>query len=157
MNKKRVLFLCTGNSARSQMSEGMVNHYLGGSWEAVSAGTRPSGYVHPLAVRAMAELGMDITGHRSKHTDEFRAVEFDLVVTLCDDAARNCPAWLGKGRVVHMGFPDPAGATGSEAEQLQVFRRVRDNIRQRVLDYLQQELTRTHDRRLEVHLATGDL
>ena len=75
MSKRRVLFLCTGNSARSQMSEGMVNHYLGESWEAVSAGTMPSGQVHPLAVRAMAELGIDITGHRSKSTDEFRAAD----------------------------------------------------------------------------------
>jgi arsenate reductase len=140
MSKRKVLFLCTGNSARSQISEGLVNHYLGESWEAVSAGTRPSGHVHPLAIRAMAELDVDISDQRSKSADEFREVEFDLVVTVCDNAARNCPAWLGQGRVVHIGFPDPAAATGSEAEQLQVFRQVRDAIRQEVLGYLQESL-----------------
>ncbi len=157
MTKRRVLFVCTGNSARSQMSEGMVNHYLKKNWEAVSAGTRPSGYVHPLAIRAMAELGIDITDHRSKHTDEFREVAFDLVVTVCDNAARNCPAWLGKGRVVHMGFPDPAAATGSEAEQLAAFRQVRDAIRQQVLGYLEQLPIEAKQTGLEVHLATGNL
>jgi arsenate reductase len=163
MSKRRVLFLCTGNSARSQMSEGMVNHYLGTSWEAVSAGTKPSGTVHPLAVRAMAELGIDITGHRSKHIDEFLVgdefhdVDLDLVITVCDNAAKNCPAWLGKGRVVHIGFPDPAAATGTQAEQMDVFRQVRNDIRQSILDYLEQDVTRAQDRGLEVHLATGDL
>jgi arsenate reductase len=161
MSKRKVLFLCTGNSARSQMAEGMVNHYLGANWEAVSAGTKPSGYVHPLAVRAMAELGIDITNHRSKHANEFRDVEFDLVVTVCDNAAKNCPAWLGEGQatgtVAHMGFPDPAEAAGSEAEQLAVFRRVRDEIRKRILAALEQTPIGTKETGLEVYLATGEL
>jgi arsenate reductase len=138
MNKRRALFLCTGNSARSQMAEGLVNHLLNGRWEAFSAGTRPAGYIHPLAVEAMAELGIDISAQRSKSVDEFRDAEFDLVVTVCDHAAKNCPAWLGGGQVKHMGFPDPAAASGSEAERLEVFRRVRDAIREQVLGYLMQ-------------------
>ena len=157
MSKRRVLFLCTGNSARSQMSEGMVNHYLSASWEAVSAGTRPSGHVHPLAIQAMAELGIDITGHWSKSTDEFRDADLDLVITVCDHAARNCPAWLGRGRVMHAGFPDPAAATGSEAEQLQVFRQVRDDIRIKIPAILEQLPLEAEETSLEVHLATGNL
>jgi arsenate reductase len=101
--KKRVLFLCTGNSARSQMAEGLVNHDLGDEWQALSAGIEPAGTVHPLAVRAMAELGIDISRQRSKPVDEFRGREFDLVVTVCDDAAENCPVWLGRGQKVHLG------------------------------------------------------
>jgi len=138
MSKKRVLFLCTGNSARSQMAEGLVNHLLEDGWEAYSAGTQPSGYVHPLAVRAMAELGMDISTQRSKSADEFREVEFDVVITVCDNAARNCPFWLGSGRVTHKGFPDPAAATGSEEERLAVFRQVRDGLRQEIFAHLEQ-------------------
>jgi arsenate reductase len=140
MSKKRVLFLCTGNSARSQMAEGLVNHFLGAGWEAYSAGTHPVGYVHPLAIQAMLELGINISGHRSKPADEFRNTPFDLVVTVCDDAAENCPLWLGQGRIVHIGLPDPARATGSRAEQLKIFCRVRDAIRQQVLEYLQREM-----------------
>jgi len=141
MSKKRVLFLCTGNSARSQMAEGLVNHLLEDSWEACSAGTQPSGYVHPLAVRAMAELGIDISTQRSKSADEFREVEFDVVITVCDNAARNCPFWLGSGRVTHKGFPDPAAATGSEEERLAVFRQVRDSLRQEIFALLEQVAT----------------
>jgi arsenate reductase len=140
MSKKRALFLCTGNSARSQMAEGLVNHFLGAEWEAYSAGTHPAGYVHPMAVQVMHELGIDISDHRSKPADEFRNTPFDLVVTVCDDAAENCPLWLGPGQVVHIGFPDPAQVTGSNAELLEVFRRVRDAIRQQVLEYLQREM-----------------
>jgi arsenate reductase len=136
MSKKRVLFLCTGNSARSQMAEGLVNHFLGDEWEAYSAGTAPAGYVHPLAVEAMAELGIDISAQHSKSMDEFRDAEFDFVITLCDNAAQTCPLWLGPGRVKHSGFPDPAAATGSEDERLQVFRQVRDGIHQEVMHYL---------------------
>jgi arsenate reductase len=139
MSKKRVLFLCTGNSARSQMAEGLANHFLGSRWEAYSAGTVPAGYVHPLAMRAMAELGIDISAQHSKPVDAFRNADFDLVITVCDDAARNCPVWLGKEKRVHVGFPDQAAATGSEAEQLDVFRQVRDAIWQRVPAYLEKE------------------
>ncbi len=136
--KQRVLFLCTGNSCRSQMAEGLVNHFLEDEWEAYSAGTEPAGYVHPLAVQVMSEQEINISDHYSKTVEEFREVEFDQVITVCDDAAENCPVWLGSGRVTHISFPDPAKATGSEAERLAVFRQVRDNIGQRVLNHLAQ-------------------
>ena len=138
MSKKHVLFLCTGNSCRSQMAEGLVNHYLGETWEAYSAGTQPAGYVHPLAIQALLELGINISDNRSKSVDEFRDTNFDLVVTVCDDAAENCPVWLGGERVIHIGFPDPARATGTDAEQLRVFRQVRDAIREQVHTYLEE-------------------
>jgi len=137
MMKKRVLFLCSGNSARSQMAEGLVNHFLGDRWEAYSAGTAPTGHVHPLATQAMAELGIDISHQRSKAVDEFRDAEFELVITVCDHAASNCPLWLGPGQVKHMGFPDPETAIGSETKRLKVFRQVRDGLRQEVLRYLE--------------------
>jgi arsenate reductase len=135
--KRKVLFLCTGNSCRSQMAEAIVNARLGEGWEAYSAGTRPAGYVHPLAIRALSEIGITHTG-RSKHADEYRTVPFDLVVTVCDDAAENCPVWLGQGKRAHLGFSDPARATGSEEEVLAVFRTVRDDITRKVLDFLRQ-------------------
>jgi arsenate reductase len=134
--KKRVLFLCTGNSCRSHMAEGLTNHYLGDTWEAVSAGTEPSGYVHPLAIAALAELDIDISDHTSKTADAFRDMPLDLVVTVCDDAAENCPLWLGQGKVKHISFPDPAKATGTDAEKMAVFRQVRDDIQDQVLGYL---------------------
>jgi arsenate reductase (thioredoxin) len=127
--KRKVLFLCTGNSCRSQMAEAIVNAHLGETWEAYSAGTQPAGYVHPLALRVLAEIGIQHEG-RSKHADEYCGVPFDLVVTVCDDAAENCPVWLGKGRRAHLGFPDPAKAAGSEDEIMVVFRQVRDDIAQ---------------------------
>ena len=133
---KTVVFLCTGNSCRSQMAEGLVNHYLGDEWRAYSAGTDPAGYVHPLAVRAMSELGIDISRQRSKSADELQGTQFDMVTTVCDDAAENCPVWLGGGHKVHVGFEDPARATGSEEERLAVFRRVRDEIRREILSFL---------------------
>lgn len=134
--RKTVLFLCTGNSCRSQMAEAITNHNHAGRWQAFSAGTRPAGYVHPLALRALVEIG--ITHHgESKSAEAFRGREFDLVVTVCDDAAKNCPVWLGRGRKVHLGFPDPALAQGSEEERLRVFRRVRDDIRRRVGELLE--------------------
>jgi arsenate reductase len=135
---KRVLFLCTGNSCRSQMAEGLVNHFLGEQWIAYSAGTEPAGYVHPLAVQVMSDLEIDISEHHSKSVAEFRAFEFDQVITVCDDAAENCPVWLGSGQVTHISFPDPAKARGSEAERLAVFRQVRDDIGQKVLNHLAQ-------------------
>ncbi len=136
MSKSKVLFLCTGNSCRSQMAEGLVKHYLSKEWKAYSAGTRPSGYVHPLAIKAMAELGIDISKQKSKSTETFRNKNFDLVVTVCDNAAEDCPVWLGQGQIVHISFPDPAEATGTEIEQMEVFRSVRDDIRRRVFYYL---------------------
>lgn len=118
------------------MAEGLTNHFLGESWQAVSAGTEPAGYVHPLAIQALAELGIDISNHRSKTADEFMGMAFDLVVTVCDDAAENCPVWLGKGQKQHISFPDPAKATGTDDEKLLVFRQVRDDIREKVLEEL---------------------
>ena len=136
--RRKVLFLCTGNSARSQIAEAVVNAKCGNEWEADSAGTHPTGYVHPYATHVLAEIGIRHIG-RSKHADEFRNAPFDLVVTVCDDAAENCPVWFGKGRRIHVGFPDPAKATGTEDEQMKVFREVRDDIARRVLELLREE------------------
>jgi arsenate reductase (thioredoxin) len=133
--KRKVLFLCTGNSCRSQMAEAIVNARPGDNWEAVSAGTHPTGTVHPLAVRALAEMGMAHTG-RSKSADEFRGAPFDLVVTVCDEAAENCPVWLGSGRKTHLSFPDPAKATGTDKEQFAAFRAMRDDIAVKVPEVL---------------------
>ncbi len=145
MTKRRVLFLCTGNSARSQMAEALTNHFLGATWEAHSAGTVPAAAVHPLAVRVLAELGLDIRAQRPKPVEVFRGQDFDQVITLCDSAAAQCPFWLGRGRQVHIGFPDPAAATGTEEERVAVFRQVRDAIREEVLGYLGQVDTKTTD------------
>lgn len=134
---RKVLFLCTGNSCRSQMAEAIVNARLSDDWRAVSAGTVPAGYVHPKATRVLEEIGIFHNGE-SKSTDKFRDVDFDLVVTVCDDAAKNCPVWLGKGKRVHLGFPDPAEAGGTDEEQLAVFRSVRDAIMQKVPELLGQ-------------------
>ena len=120
--KRRVLFLCTGNSCRSQMAEAVVNARLGERWEAASAGVKPAGYVHPKAITVLAEIGIQHNG-RSKLADEFRAVEFDLVVTVCDSAAEECPVWLGRGKRIHRSFPDPA-----RSDDLNEFRKVRDDI-----------------------------
>jgi arsenate reductase len=136
MENLRVLFLCTGNSARSQMAEALVNSRLGKEWEAYSAGSRPAGFVHPKALQALAEIGIQHSG-RSKSVNEFRGQSFDLVVTVCDDSAEECPVWLGKGEKVHMGFPDPAGAPGNEEEIMNVFRSVRDDMTKKILKLLQ--------------------
>jgi arsenate reductase len=135
-NKRRkVLFLCTGNSCRSQMAEAIVNARLPEEWRAFSAGTVPAGSVHPKAIQVLDEIGIAHQG-RSKSTDQFHDMDFDLVVTVCDDAAENCPAWLGKGKRAHLGFPDPAKAQGTDEEQLAVFRSVRDAIAQQVPELL---------------------
>jgi arsenate reductase len=135
MDKHRVLFLCTGNSARSQMAEAVVNRRLGDQWVAFSAGTQPASQVNPLAVRALAEIWIDHQG-APKPINTFMGQPFDLVITLCDDAAQNCPVWLGQGRRMHIGFPDPAEATGSDDEKMAVFRSVRDDIQTRILPVL---------------------
>jgi arsenate reductase len=137
MDEQRVLFLCTGNSCRSQMAEGLVNHYLGEKWAACSAGTDPAGYVHPLAIQVMLEVGIDISQQRSKPVDEFQGTAFDLVVTVCGDAVENCPLWLGPGRVVHMGFPDPARFNGSHRQMLAVFRQVCNDMYEQIVGYLE--------------------
>lgn len=135
---KKVLFLCTGNSCRSQMAEAIVNARLGDRWQASSAGTKPAGYVHPKALAALSEIGIQHAG-RSKQADEFRDTDFDIVVTVCDSAAEECPVWLGKGKRVHHSFPDPAKAEGSQAEIMDVFRKVRDAIEKEMI-----ELLKTH-------------
>lgn len=128
--KKRVLFLCTGNSCRSQLAEAIVNARYGDTWQAFSAGTRPTGQVHPLALAALEEIGIRHTG-RSKSLDEFRGQDFDLIVTVCDSAAEACPVWLGKGKRLHHSFPDPA-KTGA----LDDFRQVRDAMIEYAKDWL---------------------
>jgi arsenate reductase len=127
MPKRRVLVLCTGNSARSQMAEGLLRHLAPGDFEVVSAGTEPKG-LHPLAVAAMAELGVDISGQSSKSVDAFVDERFDDVITLCDEANEACPTFPNATRRLHWGFDDPAKAAGSDAERLDAFRRVRDEI-----------------------------
>ena len=134
-NLKKVLFLCTGNSCRSQIAEALVNERLGKEWQAYSAGTQPSGYVHPKALAVLDEIGIQHKGH-SKELSAIRDVPFDLVVTVCDDAAENCPLWLEAGNRVHVGFPDPAEATGSEEEITGVFRKVRDNIEEQIISLI---------------------
>lgn len=133
---KRVLILCTGNSARSQMAEGLLRHLsVEGSFEVFSAGTEPS-RVNPLAIEAMREKGIDISGQRSKSVDEFRGQEFDYVITVCDRAAENCPAFPGRTERIHWSFDDPAAAEGERDERLALFRRVRDEIEGRLRDFV---------------------
>jgi arsenate reductase len=126
-DRMKVLFLCTGNSCRSQMAEALVNHQMADEWQAFSAGTEPAGEVNPKALAALQEIGIEHVG-RSKSADEFRDTDFDVVITVCDDAAENCPLWLGKGRKVHKAFRDPAKAEGRDAEVMQVFRDVLGQI-----------------------------
>ncbi len=140
--KRKVLFLCTGNSARSQtpalaagasVAEAIVNHTRGARWMAFSAGTCPKDAVHPFTIRALKEIGIDASHAAPKAAEVFRNVDFDLVVTVCDSAAEECPVWLGAGRRVHMGFLDPAQANGSEEKILDKFRQVRDDIQHEIL------------------------
>lgn len=126
--KKRVLFICTHNSARSQMAEGLLRALYGDEYEAYSAGTEPKG-IHPYAIKVMAEIGIDISGQRSKGLEELRGMEFDYVVTVCDRAREACPFFPGGRMVLHKGFEDPSQLRGSEEEILRGFRRVRDEIR----------------------------
>jgi arsenate reductase len=128
MDKKRVLILCTGNSARSQMAEGLLRHDAGDRFEVESAGTRP-GTVRPEAVAAMRELGIDISQQRSKHVDEFEGQQFDYVITVCDNAKESCPVFPASVTRLHHSFDDPAKFKGSEEERLTLFRRVRDELR----------------------------
>lgn len=130
-DRKTVLILCTGNSARSQIAEGLLRHDAGDRFEVESAGTKPS-QVRPEAIAVMKELGIDISGHRSKSVDEFAERKFDYVLTVCDNAKESCPIFPGHANRLHRDFEDPAAAGGSENERLAVFRRVRDQLR----DYL---------------------
>lgn len=134
-DKKRVLILCTGNSARSQMAEGLLRHMGDGRFEVESAGVEPS-HVRPQAIEAMRERGIDISGHRSKSVDEFTGQEFDYVITVCDNANERCPVFPGKTERIHWSFDDPAAAEGDEAARLAVFRRVRDEIESRLREFI---------------------
>jgi arsenate reductase len=127
--KPLVLILCTGNSCRSHLAEGILRAAVGDTLRVASAGSKPAGYVHPLAIKAMAEIGIDISQHRSKHLDEFLQQDVETVITVCGNADQACPMFPGQVNRHHWGFDDPAHATGTEEEQLQVFRRVRDEIR----------------------------
>lgn len=132
----RVLVLCTGNSARSQMAEGLINAQLADRFMAYSAGTQPTGRVHPEAIAALRETGLDISQQRSKSVEEFIGYQFDLAITVCDQAAENCPVWLGHGQKVHIGFPDPVAAPPDQ--QAQQFRTVRDAIQTELIGFLRQ-------------------
>ena len=133
-DKKRVLILCTGNSARSQMAEGLLRELGGGRFEVFSAGTRPS-RVRREAVEAMREVGVGIGGQRSKSVDEFAGREFDYVITVCDNAREECPVFPGRVERIHWSFDDPAAAGGDWQERLTVFRRVRDEIGARLREW----------------------
>lgn len=129
MDKPLVLILCTGNSCRSHLAEGILRAAAGDAFPVASAGSKPAGYVHPLAVKAMQEIGIDISAHRSKHLSEFLDQPVETVITVCGNADQACPMFPGQVNRYHWGFDDPAHATGTEDEQLAVFRRVRDEIR----------------------------
>lgn len=133
--KKKVLILCTGNSARSQMAEGLLRHDGGDRFEVQSAGVEAS-FVRPQAIKVMSEIGIDITNHRSKSVDEFLGQEFDYVVTVCDNANERCPVFPGKTQRLHWSFDDPAAATGEEEVILDTFRRVRDEIRDKLRGFI---------------------
>jgi arsenate reductase len=138
--KMRIIVLCTGNSARSQMTAGFLSAW-DSRLEVHSAGTNPAPRVNPFAVRAMKEVGIDLSGAQPRHVGQFLGQPFDFVITVCDDADRNCPNFTGKvGKRVHLGFPDPARATGSDEERMAVFRKVRDDIRKRMREYYEMEI-----------------
>lgn len=131
MHKQRVLILCTGNSARSQMAEGLLRHDAGDRFEVFSAGTKPT-QVRSEAIAVMQELGIDISGHRSKSVDEFAGQDFDCVVTVCDNAKASCPIFPGNTKRIHWSLDDPAAVEGSEEHRLAAFRRVRVELRERL-------------------------
>ena len=139
-NKKRVLFLCTGNSCRSQMADGITNHDFSTTLTAVSAGTEPHG-LNPRAVAVMQEIGIDISQNSSDHLSRFENEEFDYIISLCDDADDKCPPAINGTRRLHMPFDDPPRAEGSEAEVMAVYRRVRDEIRQHLNSFFELEIT----------------
>jgi arsenate reductase len=137
-DKKRVLILCTGNSARSQMAEGLLRHDAGDCFEVESAGTKPSS-VRPEAIAVMRELGIDISGHRSKSVEEFEGQNFDFVITVCDNARESCPVFFDSANRLHHSFEDPAALDGSEAERLALFRQVRDQLRAYLVEFAKKE------------------
>jgi arsenate reductase len=131
----RILILCTGNSARSQIAEGLFRHLASPGHEVLSAGTRPS-FVNPLAIQAMREIGIDISAHRSKSVDEFSGQSFDTVITVCDSAAEHCPVFPGSPHRLHWSLPDPAAVTGSPETRLAAFRFIRDRLQSRIREFL---------------------
>ena len=135
MSKQRALILCTGNSARSQMAEGLLRSLAGAEFDVESAGVDPS-RVRPEAIEAMREIGIDISGHRSKSVDEFAGQEFDYVITVCDNAKEQCPVFPGRTQRLHWSFEDPAATQGDEEVRMAVFRRVRDEIKVRLRAFL---------------------
>ena len=137
-DRKRVLVLCTGNSCRSQMAEGWINHKLGDTWLARSAGTDPAAHVNARAVRAMAEVGIDISSRVPEMVDRYLDQPWDLVITVCDAAKETCPVFPGTVEQIHVSFPDPADAEGNDDERLAVFRTVRDAIRDELLPEIKQ-------------------
>ena len=136
---QRILFLCTGNSCRSQMAEGWLRHLGRDRFDVFSAGTKPVG-LNPDAIAAMRDAGVDISLQRSKHVDEFVDQSFDRVITVCDRAKESCPVFSGAGKMLHWSFDDPAAATGTLEERLQVFRRVRDEIQARIAQFIRQDV-----------------
>ena len=135
MEKKKVLVLCTGNSARSQMAEGLLRHEAGDRFEVYSAGTKPS-IVRPEAIAVMNEIGIDISGHRSKSVEEFVGQELDYVITVCDNAKESCPIFPAKTLMIHWPFEDPAALNSSDTERKAAFRKVRDQIHGRIMVFL---------------------
>ena len=135
IKKKRVLFLCTGNSCRSQLAEGLLRELGRGEIEAESAGTNPT-WINPIATRVMAEIGIDISGQRSKPVEEMMGKRFDYVITVCDRAREACPVFPGIANQLHWSFDDPAEAAGTEDERLTVFRRVRDQIAAQITGFI---------------------
>jgi arsenate reductase (thioredoxin) len=132
--KKKILFLCTGNSARSQLAEALMRHFRGQEFEVFSAGTDPKG-VHQNTIEVLREIGIDASSQTSKHIDDLFIREFDYIITLCDSAAQNCPVFFGKGVKMHHGFDDPAAATGRDQDVLESFRKVRDQIKKFILEF----------------------
>ncbi|MEK6643025.1 MAG: arsenate reductase ArsC [Planctomycetota bacterium] len=137
--KKRVIILCTGNSCRSQMAEAFWKKHGGEAWEVVSAGTHPKGEVSPLAIKSMAEKGVDISSYRSKASTPYTKEHFDLVITVCDNAERECPHFANATQHLHWPFEDPPKALGDEAAKMKVCRAVRDGIEMKIKEYLKSE------------------
>lgn len=135
--KKRILFLCTGNAARSQMAEGLARAFHGEKAEVVSAGSRPAGWVHPLAIRALAEIGIDISDHTSKAADEFIDETFDVVVTVCDSAAADCPVWPGAQRIEHWPIEDPSWGPDDPLTRFDRFVETRDELARRIEELIE--------------------
>ena len=135
--KKRILFLCTGNAARSQMAEGLARAFHGDVVDVVSAGSRPAGWVHPLAVKALAAIGIDASDHTSKSADQFLDQSFDVVVTVCDSAAQDCPMWPGAMRIEHWPIEDPSFGPDDPATRFQRFAETRDDLERRIKELVE--------------------